>query len=347
MAAVLMGLVLAAGCSAARPTGASTGSCPGWTRGDPLPGWPRTRALLGFGTANASGDRARAEQEARATAWADLARQIEVNVKAESNLAIWESSSGDSGQKASEAMSVRTSLALDSAEIVAHCYEPDSATVFVLAALERSRFAARGAAGIREANLRGERELEQARAQAAAGRVLEATGSASRALDAALEAEQLARLVRAVSGSGAPPPWTDSSTVAAFLRELRQGARVRVALDATYETVEQAVLRAITASGFALAGTDPDEAAAIVVSGRVEDLGISKPDFGKFLISRFRVVAQVIRADTGAVIGTVDRQESGGGLNEQLAREQAQSALAQTVSTDVTAILRTALNEAK
>ncbi len=342
----LAALVLVAGCSSAKPAPARAGSCPGWTRGETLPAWPRTRALLGFGTARTA-DRARGEEEARATAWADIARQIEVSVQSESKLAIWDSSSGDSGQNAREELRVRTSLALDSAEIVAHCFEPETSTVFVLAALEREKFAARGGAQIRELNTHGAGELARSRELAAAGRLLEATASGHRALEAARSAEQLGRLVRAVSGGAAPPAFESSSSMAAWLRELRTGARVRVVMDAAHQTVEQAVLRAITSSGFELAGSDAAEPVAIVVSGKVEDMGISRPDFGKILISRVRVVAQVTRADTGAVIGAVDRQESGGGLTEQLAREQAQAALAKTFSAEVKGILEAALNEAR
>jgi len=321
-------------CSGVRPVVKAEPSCPGWTRGERPPEYPEKRTLMGLGMVGNVWDPTKGEEAGKAAALADLAKQLRVTVASEIHVASWEKTGAGGGTSVDEATTLKANVALQGARIASRCFDPGSATLYTLAVVELADLARRVLADIQEGNESGHKEMGLARQLAADGKHIEALPHARAALAAASEVSQLGQMVRAVSGEAAPRPFQEPSEVKTYLAELRANTRVRLTLDRSVPEVEGAVFRAVTDSGAHIARDGDGGTAALLLRGRVDDLGAARSSIGAF-VARLHAFIEVVRLDTSSVVEIIDRTDSGGGRTQSEAQSRAAAAVAATIGPDV------------
>ncbi|MFH0900943.1 MAG: LPP20 family lipoprotein [Pseudomonadota bacterium] len=350
--AVLLGVSLG-GCGGPQSTAPRPPACPQFAQGaSPAGEYPPERFLVGRGSASGVWSAEKGEEQARAQALNDIVSQLSANVSSELQVSQSESSLGGRQRQARsevrETVQVDTSMVLQGARVVARCFDPAATTAYALAVVDRGELAQRVTASIVAANSRGASEAEMGVRFEGEGRMIEAIAHARSTLAAAEEVERLTAVLLAVGGAEAVSPFAPVAKAKAGLERLRVRARVRLVVMDPEGMVRESIKGELARIGIPLAtdaagAAGTEEVVVLEVRGRVEHAGSSQS--GRLVAVRLRASVEVVRAESGAVVGSVTRQEKGGGGSENTARGQAAKALAKTIAPEVARLVREELEQ--
>jgi hypothetical protein len=134
--------------------------------------------------------------------------------------------------------------------------------------------------------------------------------------------------------------------VQTYLDQLRGRARVRVAIDGDAADLADALMSAISQAGAQSAQPgDTTAEAALELRGRC-DVQPAGTAMSGARVARARAVVEVVRLDTGAVVGTVERSATGGGRTMEDALHRATREAAALVTPDAKKMVAQLVNGA-
>jgi len=242
----LMLLILLGLLTACASTDQGPDSQPDWVSGKSSQ-FPNSQYLLGRGQAaqrDAATDRARA----------DLAKNIEVQVVAQSRDTVSAQRQTQGGKVAEESFSeaasrdivTRTRQVIRGARVSDAWQDPQSGDFHVLVTLNRAQAARRLRDEISLLDDRTRTAIERARQT---DDLLQKIAAAQRAVDAQLQRNELQRVLRVVglSGQGVPPKWSQADLQAELL-DLQSRLKIRVQADDG--ALASVVAGGLTAAGF-------------------------------------------------------------------------------------------------
>ena len=316
----------------AAPVAVVKRSCRGFDPTSVAAIYPAERFLVGLGSVGGVWDPTKGAEPGRAAALADMASQLHAEVASAVSVHEWGDSRGGGGTRIAEAIDVKSKMVLKGARVVKSCFEPSQTTYYVVAVAEREALAKGLAADQVVANDRGIESLRLAREHMDAGRPLDALEPARAALAAAIEADQSAGVLRAITGTSAPDTFASQQQLSAFLAQVMDELGVRVAVRDPTGIVAGAIRDRLTGAGISLRQSG---ATVLVVAGLLEDLGDAGSSGGAVYV-RLRVTVEVRRLDTGATLGSIGpHEEKGGGRSRDSARTAAANTLAAAVAPEV------------
>ncbi len=333
-AILALGLV---GCASAAPAPVFPG-CPSWARGEAPIQYPHSEYLVGLGIVSPAWDAASAEEGGKNAAFSDIAKQLRVEVAGQSSIS---EKTGELAQ-ISDQSSVRTSAALQNAQVIGRCLDPTAGTFYLLAVVERRQLAVRTAADLKAANDIGQKAMAETKQLRSSGHIIDALTSARAARQSALDGERLSSLLRTLQGSSEIAPFATVSEIAGFESALRQEAKVRVTVEGD-SGVAAAIEEAVTRAG-ACAERGGVGRAAIEVRGQVENLGSSTSHMIRdAVIGRARGTIEIVRTDSGVTVASVVKETTGGGRSDDTAWRRAAHELAGALAREVGQAIRATL----
>ncbi len=327
--------------------GQRPGSAPCWVGSSDCPGWSTDRYLIGVGAGERAGVGARLER-ATNRAYAALARQIKVGVKASLWIAAFESPQG-TGEKVSEELRTTARILLEGAEIKGRWTGPSA--VHVLVALDRRVFAERAAElGVRKAAAISQLIATADEAEAA-GRRLEALRALSGARCMSMEAESRWEIARLVSPlTRIDPPAHSSGQLATRASQASSRVRVVPRIDlvgkaaADRPVVVEAVLRELTRLNITVShgsAATPTDALTLYLQGTVS-ADPPREIAPSLYVARASASLKLMSQDGQILFGVIE-SDKGGGEQKMRAQVRALELLAPKVAASVVRSLGPAL----
>jgi len=338
-----LGLLLA--CAVRKPAVWREPECPAWTRHERPAEYPADRYIVGIGAVSGIWDATRGDEPAKTAAVADIAKQLRSSVDAQIHVSEKETSGVGSLVKVEEATTLRSTLSIEGARVVARCFSPSATTAYALAVVDREEMAHRLQQGIEDANRRGTQEVASARELLGQGRTFEALSHGRAALRATGEAEESSRLFMAVAGRIAASPFQSTAAAQTFLGQIREQARVRVTVAGSSRDLHDALVRAVTESGALVAGNDDSAVSAVLILRGSVDVQPATRVFHGGMVAKARAVVELVRTDTGSVVGAAERADSGGGRTEQDAAQRVSSTVAAAIGAEAKRLIAEAMGD--
>jgi hypothetical protein len=271
------------------------------------------RAIVGVGGAPDGPD---APSAARRQALLEIVEQIRVRIAGDTTLRARVDGTGESWN-VDEHIRTRASAEIEGADVVDTCHE--KGTTYVLAALDRERFAVR--AGERIERMKAElASLEsKARASDATGFPLDAAALWFEAAAVSSRIEDLAALVEVIGQRQVPSRWTDARTLRRQGLATAGKAVVRVEVDAPAEAepLRNAAVVCLGRAGMPVAGKADNADAVFSLKVTLENAG--RVD-GDLIVVRGTLNATMLRKHSATVSAAADGSAKGAGDSEAAAR---------------------------
>jgi hypothetical protein len=309
--------------------------------------YPPASFVVGIGSSREVWSQERAQREARTNALAEIAAQIRTQVKSSIESVQSESIAGGAGSL--PALSVgRTSLNaqsvahsaedLEGVEVAERCHEPERGELFVLAVLDRAKYAERARAEI----TRLDEDVSQLVGAAAGAPPVDAARGLHRAHLLALQADTYRSNAAAVAHAAVPVLRHSAREIQSRLDAVR-ASQLRVTVSPGPEAAVAAVNRAVTGEGLSVA----DLAATAV--GLHMELSV-QPTFarvgGGLHIARVQVSLRLRRSAGGPVEGQAIFEDKAGGQTFELALVRALAAVSPAIEREARGLLRHLLTPA-
>ncbi|MGA7743938.1 MAG: hypothetical protein WBP56_03360 [Polyangia bacterium] len=301
--------------------------CPEWTRSGQSPEYPRSRFLVGLGVAGGMPSQAAGEVPAKTAALSDMSKQIVASISSTTTVEASGSSSGGGHFSVQDKSTIKSAIKLPDAQIVARCFDPQQATMYALAAVDRAVAQQHISAAVDTAADKASREMKAINAALKKRAPMDALTHLQPAREAIDEVETQLIVLRAIGGSykGATPTRSDFKDLAHSLR-----SKLRVTVIATGEGAKQvaaSVVERLTKLGVEVQTADR-AAGAVVIKLEVSERALVPSVIAAGMAAQEAADVEVKRLDTDAVIAGFQKEGRGVGRAESDARSRAFTNLA-------------------
>ena len=301
--------------------------CPEWTRSGQSPEYPRSRFLVGLGVAGGMPSQAAGEEPAKTAALSDMAKQIVASISSTTTVEASGSSSGGAHFSIKDKSTIKSAIKLPDAQIVARCFDPQQATMYALAAVDKAVAQQRISAAVDTAAEKASREMKAVDAALKNKAPMDALTHLKPAREGIDEVETQLVVLRAMGGTykGAAPTRSQFKDVARSLR-----SKLRVTVIATGEGSKQvaaSVVERLTKLGVEVQTADK-VAGAVVIRLEVSEKALVPSAIAAGVSAQEAANVEVKRTDTDAVIAGFQKEGRGVGRAEADARSRAFTNLA-------------------
>jgi hypothetical protein len=303
------------------PARANAG-CPEWTRSGQNPDYPRARFLVGLGVAGPVPSQAAGEAPAKNAALADMSKQIVASISSTTTVEASASSGGAGHLFVNDKSTIKSAIKLPDAQIVARCFDPQQATMYALAAVDKAVAQQRISAAVDTAGAKASSEMKAVEAALKRKAPMEALTHLRPAREGIDEVETQLVVLRAIGGSyqGEAPSRSQFKDLARSLR-----SKLRVTVIATGEGSRQVaagVVERLTKLGVEVQTADR-AAGAVVITLEVSEKALVPSAFAAGMAAQEAANVEVKRTDTDAVIAGFQKEGRGVGRAEADARSRA------------------------
>jgi hypothetical protein len=301
--------------------------CPEWTRSGQSPEYPRARFLVGLGVAGGMPSQAAGEVPAKTAALSDMSKQIVASISSTTTVEASGSSSGGGHFAIQDKSTIKSAIKLPDAQIVARCFDPQQATMYALAAVDRAVAQQRISAAVDTAADKASREMKAVDAALKKRAPMDALTHLQPAREGIDEVETQLIVLRAIGGSykGQAPTRSQFKDMARSLR-----SKLRVTVIATGDGSKQvaaSVVERLTKVGVEVQTADK-AAGAVVITLEVSEKALVPSAIAAGMAAQEAANVEVKRTDTDAVIAGFQKEGRGVGRAEADARSRAFTNLA-------------------
>jgi len=300
--------------------------CPDWTRSGQSPEYPRARFLVGLGVAGSVPSQAAGEEPAKTAALADMSKQIVASISSTTTVEASGSSSGGASFSVKDKSTIKSAIKLPDAQIVARCFDPQTATMYALAAVDKAVAQQRVNAAVDTAGQKAKSEMKAVEAALKRKAPMEAVTHLQPAREGIDEVETQLVVLRAIGGTykGEAPTRGQFKDLA---RSLRSKLRVTViAIGEGSKQVAAGIVERLTKFGVEVQTADR-AAGAVVIALEVSEKALVPSAFAAGMAAQEAANVEVKRTDTDAVIAGFQKEGRGVGRAESDARSRAFTSL--------------------
>lgn len=313
-------------------------ACPDWTRTGQTPEYPRDRYLVGMGVASNVPNQAAGDEPAKAAAMADMAKQVLSQVSATTTIEAQATSGAGSRTNVKEKNELKSSIKLPDAQVVARCFDPQQATMYALAVVERGAAIQRITATINAAAENATTEMSAINGALKKNAFMTAIDHLKPAREAVDEAETQLIILRAMGGAykGKAPSRSDFKDLARVVR-----SKTRVTLVPTGDGGKQvaaAIMERLTKMGVEVQSSE--RGAAVVITIDVSERALVASAIAAGVSAQESADVQVRRTDTDAVVAGFQKDGRGVGRADADARSKAFTNLATAIGPAIESALK-------
>jgi hypothetical protein len=297
--------------------------CPDWIRTGQSPEYPRARFLVGLGVAGGVPSQAAGEEPAKTAALSDMSKQIVASISSTTTVEASGSSSGGAHFSVKDKSTIKSAIKLPDAQIVARCFDPQQATMYALAAVDRAVAQKRISAAVDTAAEKSKSEMKAIDSALKKKAPMEALTHLLPAREGIDEVETQLMVLRAIGGTykGEAPTRSAFKDVARALR-----SKLRVTILATGEGSRQVaagVVERLTKLGVEVQTADKAAGAAVVIKLEVSEKALVPSAIAAGVAAQEAADVEVKRMDTDAVIAGFQKEGRGVGRADADARSRA------------------------
>jgi hypothetical protein len=294
-----------------------------------MPEYPRARYLVGMGVASNVPNQAAGEEPAKANAMADMAKQVLSQVSASTTIEAQATSGAGSRMNIREKAELKSSIKLPDAQIVARCFDPQQATMYALAVVDRGAAIQRITATVDAAAQKATTEMSAIEAALKKNAPMTAVDHLKPARESVDEVDSQLVILRALGGSykGKAPSRSDFKEQARAVR-----SKTRVTLVPTGDGSKQvaaAIVERLTKMGVEV--QDSERGAAVVIKIDVSERALVASAIAAGVSAQESADVQVKRTDTGVLVAGFQKDGRGVGRADSDARTKAFTNLATAI----------------